>query len=793
MWNICNALVYRSTFIATGSSNFLSFLPLSTLASQLTKPNLDAPSRESIEANYLQAHSIRSLSLRNYSSSPSETTLCSFPRSSNSPLIVDGEVEFLHSQAIKSGTVQHCNLYNHLLTLYVRRHDLDQARKLFEEIPVRDVHSWTILMTGSARMGLPKVALDIFEQMQTDGVNPNRFTLSCIMKCCASVNNVEMGKKVHGWILRNGVGLDVALENSMVDLYVKCGLFDYARRVFELMTEKNTVSWNILIGAYLHMGDTDTSLELFRRHPSKDTASWNTIIIGQIRNGCENMGLELLYQMCGMGSVPDASTYSIALLLSSSLSALELGRQVHGNVFRMGYDQNRFIKRSLIDMYCKCGEMEKASKIFDKTQKSENKHTSKSNIGLLETNVSWSSLISAYVRNNRSEEAFELFRRMVSESVDVDPYTLTSLFASCADVGISDWGRQLHALIEKLGHKLDEFLISAIIDMYAKCGSLPDALSLFHQSNNKNIVIWTSMISGCAFHGQGKEAINLFQQMLEKGIRPNEISFIGVLSGCSHAGLVEDGQFYFRLMCKDYGITPNIEHYTCMVDLLGRAGRFDDAKEFIYNHNISHQSSVWKALLSGCQIHKNIDLGKWVTEQLDQIEPFNAESSLLLSNICATTQRWREAAETRSLMQKKGFRKQPGQSWIRVRNQIHTFVVGDRSHPQTSEIYSYLEKLIGKLKEVGYSTITNMIMHDVEEEQREILLGFHSEKLAIAYGIMSTPSPSPILVMKNLRVCVDCHTAIKYISQVTGREITVRDSHRFHHFTSGHCSCGDYW
>ncbi|PIA29828.1 hypothetical protein AQUCO_05800121v1 [Aquilegia coerulea] len=715
-------------------------------------------------------------------------------KSSINNALVNGRVDLLHGQAIKTGKVQYCDIYNYLLSLYVKKHELNDAGKLFEEIPARDVHSWTILITGFARMGLAEKALGLFNEMQIEGVCPNHFTLSCAFKCCGSVSDLGMGKKIHGWMLINGIGLDITLENSMVDFYVKCGDFDCAKRVFEMMAEKNITSWNIIIGAYLAMGDMDTSIELFSRLPSKDVASWNTIIIGLIRHGCLKRALELFYEMCRTRAVFNDNTYSIALLLAASLSATEVGRQIHGYVFRMGYDQNKFIRSSIVNMYSKCGELDKASKILNKEpQKSENIHTSTSNCGLLETNVSWSSIISGYVQSGRTEEAFELFRRMVCEAVEMDPFTLTSIAAACADVGVSEWGRGIHTLIEKLGYIIDDVLVSAMIDMYAKCGSLHDALSLFRQTNSRNIVLWTSMISGCALHGQGTEAIRIFQMMLEKRIRPNEISFIGVLSGCSHAGLVEEGHVYFRSMHEHYGIAPQVEHFTCMVDLLGRAGHFNEAKEFIYSNNVSHLSSVWKALLSACQIHKNFELGKWVSKQLHQIEPFNSESYVLLSNIYSTTHRWKEAAETRSLMQKRGFKKHPGQSWIRLKNQIHTFSVGDRSHPQAAEIYSYLEKLIGKLKEIGYSSNTNLVMHDVEEEQREILLGFHSEKLAIAYGIMSTPSKTPILVLKNLRVCVDCHSAIKYISQITGREITVRDAHRFHHFSGGYCSCGDYW
>ncbi|KAK9291682.1 hypothetical protein L1049_019631 [Liquidambar formosana] len=310
---------------------------------------------------------------------------------------------------------------------------------------------------------------------------------------------------------------------------------------------------------------------------------------------------------------------------------------------------------------------------------------------------------------------------------------------------------------------------------------------------DRNVVLWTSMISGCALHGQGKEASCLFESMINEGIMPNEVSFVGVLTACSHAGLLDEGCKYFRSMKEVYGMRPGVEHFTCMVDLYGRAGQLNEARDFIYTNGISHLSAVWRSFLSSCRLHKNIKMGKWVSEKLLELEPLDAGPYILLSNICATNHRWEEAAKVRSLMQKRGVKKHPGQSWIQLKNQVHNFVMGDRSHPQDAEIYSYLDKLIGKLKEIGYSTNVKLVMQDVEEEQGEVLLGFHSEKLAVAYGIISTSSGTPIRVMKNLRICIDCHNFVKYTSQLLGREIVVRDIHRFHHFKRGRCSCGDYW
>lgn len=301
------------------------------------------------------------------------------------------------------------------------------------------------------------------------------------------------------------------------------------------------------------------------------------------------------------------------------------------------------------------------------------------------------------------------------------------------------------------------------------------------------------MVSACALHGQGREAIHIFELMIKEGIKPNEISFTVVLTACSHAGLLEEGCNYFRLMKEVYHIEPGVEHFTCMVDLYGRAGRLDEAKAFIHRNHISNQSLVLKSLLSSSRLHKNIEMGKWVSEKLLHLESLDAGSHVLFSSMCANSHRWDEAAKVRRLMRQRGINKIPGQSWIQLKNQVHTFVMGDRSHPREAEIYSYLDELIGRLKEIGYSSTVDQVTQDVEEEQGELFLGYHSEKLALAYGIISMPTGTPIRIMKNLRVCTDCHNFINYTSQLLGREIIVRDTLRFHHFKHGSCSCGDYW
>ncbi|XP_015875769.3 pentatricopeptide repeat-containing protein At4g21065-like [Ziziphus jujuba] len=701
----------------------------------------------------------------------------------------------LHAQVLKNGTFRSLNVGNYILDCYVKSENLDCAYKVFDELPDSDVRTWTILISGLARIGYLRMVMELFREMQVEGVYPNQYTLSAVLRCCSSVGELKMAKGIHSWILVNGIYLDVVLENSVLDVYMKCGDFHYAEKLFETMENKDTVTWNIMIGAYMRVGYMEKALDLFRKLLLKDVASWNTIIDGLIQNGYERTALELLYEMVKVGPAFDKVTFSVALVLASSLLLLELGRQVHGFVLRLGIHNEGFIRSSLIDMYGKCGKMHKASLILRKTPQFHfgTRRSKFPDDEAMTEIISWSSLISGYVCNHEYENALQTFIYMISERVWVDKFTVTSIASACANIGILKISQQVHAYIQKIGHNIDVHLGSSLTDMYSKCGSLDDARMVFKQTTNPNVVLWTSMISACALNGQGKEAVQLFELMIKEGTKPNKISFLMVLTACNHAGLLEEGCKYFSLMEEVYGFNPSVEHLTCMVDLYGRAGRLNETKEFIDKNGISHLSSVWKSFLSSCWLHKNIEMGKWVSDKLLQLEPSDAGSYVLLSNICSTEQRWDEAAKVRSLMQQRRINKPPGQSWIELKNQVHTFVMGDRTHPQIMQIYSYLDELIGRLKEIGYSADVKLVMQDVEEEQGELVLSHHSEKLAIAYGIVSTGFRTPITIMKNLRVCTDCHNFAKYTSQLLGREIILRDIHRFHHFKHGCCSCRDYW
>lgn len=301
------------------------------------------------------------------------------------------------------------------------------------------------------------------------------------------------------------------------------------------------------------------------------------------------------------------------------------------------------------------------------------------------------------------------------------------------------------------------------------------------------------MITGYGMHGHGEDAIVLFKKMEEAGMKPDYITFVGVLSACSHAGLLDEGWRYFDYMRRDHCIPARVEHYTCMVHLLGRTGHLEEAHSLIKNMPLEPDAGVLGALLFACWVHVNVDLGERVSEWLLELEPDNAGNYVMLSNIYAAAGQWNDVAKVRTMLKGRGMKKSIGCSWIEIKNKVHAFVVADRSHPQSSEIYGLLEKLERQMKAEGYVADTSFVLHDVQEEEKRYAICSHSEKLAIAFGLINTSPGTPIQITKNLRVCGDCHTATKFISKIANREITLRDVNRFHHFRDGICSCGDYW
>ncbi|XP_076882685.1 pentatricopeptide repeat-containing protein At5g48910-like [Bidens hawaiensis] len=433
----------------------------------------------------------------------------------------------------------------------------------------------------------------------------------------------------------------------------------------------------------------------------------------------------------------------------------------------------------MLDGYVRAGDVGTARKLFDEMPE--------------RSVVSWNSMLSGYAQNGFFVEALELFREMQMERDAVVPnyVTLVSVLPAVSRLGALVIGRWLQFYACKNGIKVDPVLGSALIDMYSKCGSIDEAVQLFDTLSQKNVITWNSIINGLAVHGRADEALSLFSKMKESGIEPNDVTYISVLTACSHAGLVDQGMIIFNQMVQT--MEPRVEHYGCMVDLLGRAGRLQEAEELILKMPGEPDDVVLKALLGACNKYGSIEIGERVGQRLLEKDPEDGAPYVALSNMYAKEADWDRVMETRLMMKENEAKKDPGCSWIEIDGAIHEFVVADESHTKVNEIYLMLEEIKEKLRMSGYKPDTSQVLLRMDDRDKESVLQYHSEKIAVAFGLISTRRGTTIKVVKNLRICDDCHSTFKLVSKIYGRRIVVRDRKRFHHFESGSCSCMDYW
>ncbi|XP_021894261.1 pentatricopeptide repeat-containing protein At1g04840, partial [Carica papaya] len=407
--------------------------------------------------------------------------------------------------------------------------------------------------------------------------------------------------------------------------------------------------------------------------------------------------------------------------------------------------------------------------------------------------ISWTTMINGFSQNGDHEMALSMFSKMLEKDMRPNKLTVVSALSACAKLGALQIGARIHNYLVDNGFCVNGGIGTALVDMYAKCGNIESASLVFGETKHKDILTWSVMIWGWAIHGRFEQAMQCFRQMMYSGIQPDGVVFLGVLTACVHSGQVDMGLNFFHSMKLDYSIEPTMKHYALIVDLLGRAGRLDEAMKFIRNMPINPDFVIWGALFCACRAHKNIKMAEVASERLMELEPKHPGSYVFLSNIYAAAGRWQDVERVRMFMQDRGVGKDPGWSYIEVDGQVHSFVAGDQSHMNVKEIYMKLEEIMSSARERGYTPETGWVLHNIEEEEKEDALGSHSEKLAVAFGLISTSPGVTIRIVKNLRICGDCHSMMKYTSKVSQREIVLRDIKRFHHFKDGICSCGDYW
>lgn len=472
---------------------------------------------------------------------------------------------------------------------------------------------------------------------------------------------------------------------------------------------------------------------------------------------------------------PDLVSYNALLAEYVRIGEIQLAR----DLFDKMLERDLVTWNTMIHGHATLGDVVEARKLFDNARQRDV--------------VSWSSVIGAYARTRQSNEALKLFHEMQLANVVPDNVTMVSVLAACGDIGALGMGKMIHEYIQRTRIEVDMKLGTSLVDMYAKCGDMDSSLCVFNRMDRRDVLTWSSAILGLANHGSGQAALEFFSKMIAEGIKPSDITFVGVLSACSHMGLVDEGWTYFTCMSDVYGITPKIEHYGCMIDMFARAGRLQEARELIRRMPFAPDAAVWRALLGGCRVHKDTDLAEEATVNLLELEPHADENYVLLSNMYTQEKKWDKVIHMRKMMRNVNIEKVPGSSSIEVDNAVYEFVAGDKSHPWTEKIYQMLSEIFKKLKLAGYKPLTSLVSQDLDERQKEIALAHHSEKLAIAFGLLSTTPRTPLRIVKNLRICDDCHLFIKLISKIYSREIIVRDRNRFHHFLEGSCTCREYW
>ncbi|KAI5020457.1 hypothetical protein ZWY2020_045345 [Hordeum vulgare] len=639
----------------------------------------------------------------------------------------------------------HVVLHNHLIAFYAKCGCLGLARRVFDAMPSRNPVSGNLLMSGYASSGRHGDALAL---LRAAGFGLNEYVLSTAVSATAQVRSYDMGRQCHGYAVKSGLADHHYVCNALLHMYCQCARVEDAVKVFESVSGFDAFAFNSMINGFLDKGKFDGSVRVVRS------------MVGEVEQW-------------------DHVSYVAVLGHCASTKELLLGRQVHAQALKKRLELNVYVGSALVDMYGKCECASDAHSAFEV---------------LPEKNVvSWTAVMTAYTQNELFEEALQLFLDLEMEGVRPNEFTYAVALNSCAGLAALKNGNALSASAVKTGHWSALSVCNALINMYAKSGSISDAWRVFLSMPWRDVVSWNSIIIGYAHHGLAREAMCVFHDMLSAEEAPSYVTFIGVLSACAQLGLVDEGLYYLNIMMKEMGIKPGREHYTCMVGLLCRAGRLDEAEQFILSSCIGTDVVAWKSLLGSCQVYKNYGLGHRVAEQILELKPNDVGTYVLLSNMYAKANRWDGVVKVRKLMREMGVRKEPGVSWIQVGSEVQVFTSDDKNHQWINQITIKLRELIDQIKVIGYAPNFAVVLHDVEDEQKEEHLMYHSEKMALAFGLIHSPEGATIRIMKNLRICDDCHVAIKLISLVTRRRIVVRDTVRFHCIEDGVCSCDDYW
>ncbi|XP_077239698.1 pentatricopeptide repeat-containing protein At1g20230-like [Tasmannia lanceolata] len=747
-----------------------------------------------------------------------------------------GVFESMQANGVKADLI----CWNSLISGFARNGEIGMSFQFLEELQEKGlkpgVSSWNGIISGCVDNGYFEDSLDVFGEMCVSE-SPNAVTLVSILLACSGLKALNLGKEIHSYAIKRDFRANIFVGGSLINMYSKCGRSDYAEKVFEEVKDKNNAVWNEMITAYVNLGQTKEALELLNLMRidglKPDLITYNTLLAGYARKGQKDEAFELLLEMSRMNlklnivsfnalisgfqqfglssealklfwimqlpnkvvmndsksirdfplevlnlSVqPNAVTLSSVLTACSNLNLLRQGKEIHGYVLKNWFESNVIISSAMVDMYAKCQDMDSAVKAFHKIS---DKNT-----------ISWNILLAGHNQNKEPEVSLKLFLNMLENGFVPSSITLMIVLCACGNLAALRFGRELHGYILKSG--FDEFILtlaSALVDMYAKCGSILEARLAFSCTVQKDLALWNAMISGYSTHGMAHDAITLFEQLESSDIKPDNITFTAILSACSHEGLVEEGWEYFNSMEGVYEISPSLEHYTCMVCIMAGAGLLEEALDFMRRMPHEPDACTWATLLRGCRVHSNPKIGELAAKALFELEPTNTSNYIVLSNIYAMAGMWDFARNVRIAMRARGLKMIKACSWIDVNHRIYAFKAGESSQPELEKILETWDKLAEEMEHDGYVP-DDAVLHD--EEEMDPFSCCHTEKLAICFGIISLHARSPIRISKNIRMCIDCHTSMKFISKIEGREIFVRDGCFYHHFKDGACSCRDKW
>ena len=684
-----------------------------------------------------------------------------------------------HAFALKGGLLDGDErfAFNALLSMYARLGLVDDAQRLFGSVGAADAPggglvTWNTMVSLLVQSGRCPEAVDVLYDMVARGVRPDGVTFASALPACSQLELLSLGKEMHAYVLKDAdLAANSFVASALVDMYASHERVDAARRVFDMVPsgDRQLGLWNAMICGYAQAGKDEDALELFARMEAE------------------------------AGVVPSETTMAGVLPACARSEAFAGKEAVHGYVVKRDMAENRFVQNALMDMYARLGDMDAARQIFAAIEPRDV--------------VSWNTLITGCVVQGHISDAFQLVREMQQQGrytdaatedgiarADEEPVmpnniTLMTLLPACAMLAAPARGKEIHGYAVRHAWDSDVAVGSALVDMYAKGGCLALSRAVFDRLPRRNVITWNVLIMAYGMHGLGDEAIALFDRMVASDeAKPNEVTFITALAACSHSGMVDRGLELFHSMKRDHGVGPTPDLHACAVDILGRAGRLDEAYSIISSMEPGEQQvSAWSSFLGACRVHRNVQLGEIAAERLFELEPDEASHYVLLCNIYSAAGLWEKSSEVRGRMRQRGVSKEPGCSWIEVDGAIHRFMAGESAHPESALVHAHMDALWERMRGQGYTPDTSCVLHDIEEGEKAAILRYHSEKLAIAFGLLRTPPGAAIRVAKNLRVCNDCHEAAKFISKMVGREIVLRDVRRFHHFVDGACSCGDYW